>query len=335
MDTMTTRERCQAVLNFEPFDRLPMLEWAPFWNLTVERWQTEGLPKDVDLTKHFGLEWYPRDWLSSGSHKCEKPEDGRPFVSSMDDYQRLREHLYPWPRVEEEISTRIAAQHKRGELALWFVVEGFFWYPRTLFGIEQHLLAFYDQPEVMHLMNADMAEYQLRYIDEICKYSIPEFMTFAEDMSYNHGSMLSKELFDEFLLPYYRRVVPRLNEYGIIPMVDSDGNVTELAYWFEEAGLEGILPLERQAGVDIAQLRDEHPTMRFIGHYDKMVMSKGEAAMRAEFERLLPTAAKGGFIVSVDHQTPPEVSLENYKIYLRLLQEYGEKAGEMSQKLLA
>jgi len=113
MDTMTIRDRCRAVLNFEPFDRLPMLEWAPFWTLTVERWQSEGLPKDVDLTKHFGLEWYPRDWLSSGSHLVEKPEDGRPFVSSMDDYQRLREQLYPWPRVEEEISASTARRPAR------------------------------------------------------------------------------------------------------------------------------------------------------------------------------------------------------------------------------
>jgi len=335
MDTMTTRERCRAVLNFQPFDRLPLLEWAPWWNLTLDRWHSEGLPEDIDLNKHFGLEWYPRDWLSSGQHLCERPEDGKPLVTCMDDYLRVKDQLYAWPRVEEDISRDIAAKHKRGELALWFVVEGFFWGPRTMFGIEPHMYAFYDHPEVIHLMNSDMADYQIRYIDEICKYSVPEFMTFAEDMSYNHGSMLSKELFDEFLKPYYQRVVPKLNEYGIIPMIDSDGDVTELAYWLEEAGIEGVLPLERQAGVDIARLRAEHPTMRWIGAYDKMVMSRGEAAMRAEFERLLPTAAKGGFIISVDHQTPPEVSYENYQIYMRLFREYAEKAGEMSQALLA
>jgi hypothetical protein len=30
----------------------------------------------------------------------------------------------------------------------------------------------------------------------------------------------------------------------------------------------------------------------------------------------------GGFIPSVDHQTPPGVSLEQYRCYLRLLDEY-------------
>ena len=176
MNTMTTRDRCRAVLNFQPFDRLPMLEWAPYWTLTIERWETEGLPKDVDLTKHFGLEPYLGEWLPSGSGQIEKPEDGRPLVSSMDDYHRIREQLYPWPCIEEGNAREIAAKHERGEVVRCFTFEGFFWFPRTLFGIEQHLFAFYDQPEVMHLINSDMAEHHLRCIDEICKYSIPEYM---------------------------------------------------------------------------------------------------------------------------------------------------------------
>jgi hypothetical protein len=69
-------------------------------------------------------------------------------------------------------------------------------------------------------------------------------------------------------------------------------------------------------------LRAQFPDLRMVGHYNKMVMPYGEKAMRAEFERLLPLMKSGGFIPSVDHQTPPGVSLENYRVYLRLLQEY-------------
>jgi hypothetical protein len=56
-----------------------------------------------------------------------------------------------------------------------------------------------------------------------------------------------------------------------------------------------------------------------------MTMTQGEAVMRAEFERLLPAMRQGGFIPSVDHQTPPGVSLEQYRTYLSLLWEYTEK----------
>ena len=49
---------------------------------------------------------------------------------------------------------------------------------------------------------------------------------------------------------------------------------------------------------------------------------KGESAMREEFERLVPLMRMGGFLPSVDHQTPPEVSLADYRLFLRLLEEY-------------
>ena len=71
--------------------------------------------------------------------------------------------------------------------------------------------------------------------------------------------------------------------------------------------------------------------MTFIGHFDKMTMTHGEAAMRAEFERLLPTAARGRFLISCDHQTPPGVSYDEYLVYLKLFREYAARAGRMSQ----
>jgi hypothetical protein len=73
------------------------------------------------------------------------------------------------------------------------------------------------------------------------------------------------------------------------------------------------------------KLRQRYPRLRMVGHFDKMTMNKGEAAMHAEFERLVPLMKTGGFIPSVDHQTPPGVSLEQYGVYLRLLKEYMDR----------
>ena len=135
-------------------------------------------------------------------------------------------------------------------------------------------------------------------------------------------------LFQEFLTPYYQRVIPVIKKWGVKVLIDSDGDITSMIPWLTEAGIEGVYPLERQAGVDIAGIRRDYPEFLMLGGYDKMVMSRGEAAMRAEFERLLPVMRSGGYIPSVDHQTPPGVSLENYRIYIRLFQEYARKAVE-------
>ena len=72
----------------------------------------------------------------------------------------------------------------------------------------------------------------------------------------------------------------------------------------------------RQAGVDGLKLRQQFPDFLFIGHFDNMTMNRGEQAMRAEFERLLPMMRAGGFIPSVDHQTPPGVSLDQYSSHV-------------------
>jgi hypothetical protein len=138
--------------------------------------------------------------------------------------------------------------------------------------------------------------------------------------------MLSQAHFEEFLAPYYRELTPLIRLQNVVPLVDSDGNVETCLPWFIAAGVEGLLPFERQSGVDIGRVRQRHPCFRIIGAFDKMTMTQGVEAMRGEWERLLPVMRQGGFIPSVDHQTPPGVSLAQYRDYLTLMWEYTAKA---------
>ena len=76
----------------------------------------------------------------------------------------------------------------------------------------------------------------------------------------------------------------------------------------------------------MAALREAYPDFIFIGAFDKMTMRQSTEAMRGEFERLLPVMKSGGFIPSVDHQTPPDCPLDRYRRYVELLEEYGTRA---------
>ena len=332
---MTTRERFLTVMNFEtPADRLPMVEWAAWWDVTVDRWKGEGLSAELDwegLLQHFGLDvlvcfaaWPQGPGCPQASHH------GAGIITDEPGYEAILPCLYPASSVENVVkqALNLKPRHDHGEVIVRLWLDGFFWWPRTLLGIENHLFAFYDQPELMHRINRDLVAYHLRTLDALLPVFTPDMVGFAEDMSYNNGPMLSRELFDEFLLPYYRQVVPAIKQRGIKVFVDTDGQLETMIPWLLDAGIEGIYPLERQSGVDVARIRRNHPRFLMLGGYDKMVMARGEAAMRAEFERLLPVMKAGGYIPSVDHQTPPGVSLENYRIYVRLFAEYVRKAVE-------
>jgi len=330
---LTPRERFRRVLAFEkPEGRLPLVEWAAWWDKTTDRWKTEGLSADLDwegALRHFGLDVLicigtnPMDW-----NLIKDLPHGHGIIQNQADYERIKPRLYSPENIAGAVrhAASLRDRHARGEVIIRIWLDGFFWYPRNLFGIENHLYAFYDHPELMHQINRDLTDFNIKYLKAILDVLTPDMVGFAEDMSYNNGPMLSKEAFDEFLLPYYRQVVPVAKARGVPVMVDTDGMLEDMIPWLLTAGMDGIYPLERQSGVDVARIRQNYPRLLMMGGYDKMVMNKGEAAMRAEFERLLPVMRTGGYIPSVDHQTPPGVSLENYRTYILLLGEYAVKA---------
>ena len=269
---MNTRERFQAVMNFQPVDRLPVIEWATWWDKTIERWQSEGLPvRDrYEVTRYFDLDMNYQGWIPVLGEGCPAPAcHGAPLIGSIDEYLKIKPLLYPSDAARRNPWSEWACEQRAGNAAVWMTLEGFFWFPRRLLGIENHFYTYYDQPELIHMICTDLRDFHLRTLHELLTVCTPDFMTFGEDMSYNRGPMVSEDIFNEFIRPYYQQVTPLLREHGI-----------------------------------------------------KMTMHRGEAAMRAEFERLMPVARQGGFIISCDHQTPPGVSLQDYRLYLKLFNEY-------------
>jgi len=332
---MNHRERFKALMAFEPVDRLPRIEWASYWNITIDRWKAEGLVIEGGADKireHLGLDPYSQFWIGThGGNTPSAPYHGAGIIRDEAGYREIHPTLYNMPNFEADRFQRVVSPAEKGDRVVWMSFDGFFWGPRRLLGIEPHLFAFYDQRELLHQINQDIIEFNLKALEQFCcKVTTPLFITLAEDMSYNHGPMLSETHFNEFLAPYYQLFAQALKQRGIPFIVDSDGDVSQLIPWLEKVGVNGILPLERMAGVDVAAIRQKHPHWMMIGGFDKTVMKGGEVALRAEFERLLPTMRSGGFIPSVDHQTPPDVSLDTYRTYLSLLQKYSEEGRRLN-----
>jgi len=306
-----------------------MIEWAAWWDTTIRRWENEGFPSG--LTFEQSLQYFGLDELHIGycaPNVPPAPGHGLGVMKNEEDYERLKKDMYSDSIIEWLINSvkNLKSRHDNGEIIIRIWLDGFFWFPRRLFGIEPHLYAFYDYPDLLRRMTQDLCDFNMRALTELFKVMKPDYIGYAEDMSYNHGPMLSKECFDEFILPHYQVLTKFAHEHGVKTLLDSDGDITTMIPWFQTAGIDGVYPLEHQAGVDIVKIRQEYPEFIMLGGYDKMVMNKSEEAIRGEFERILPVMRSGRYIPSVDHQTPPGVSFEDYKLYIKLFKEYCEKA---------
>ena len=337
---MRADERMIAVLSGAETDRMPVIENSIWWKETIQRWHAEGLNvcknynygmlDSLALQEAFGLDLLAHWWIKPYTERTPLPAAVGAGLGAVDmeSYEKiLLPTLYPELRMDEEFISLVRKLKSEGKLILELIINGPFWEPREYMGIEAHLFSFYDQEELYDRMVFDMKEWQKKIIDYAMNTLPFDYVTIAEDMSYNNGPMLGKEHFERFMAPYYREMVPLLKEAGLKVLVDSDGNIEEAIPWFNGVGVEGYHPLEAQAKCDVNSLQEKFPQTAFIGNFNKMIMHQGESALREEFERLLPCIRRGRYVVSVDHQTPPSVSLENYRTYVRLLKEYSCKKG--------
>jgi len=194
---------------------------------------------------------------------------------------------------------------------------GLFGALRHLLGLERFMTATYDEPELLHRI----AEAWERLVVGVGRRMAGYGATWAgfwEDMCYRNGMFISPRSYRELILPYFKRAVAHLADCGIeFTWVDSDGDVTELIPLVREAGIKGMMPFEVQAGMDVVEVREQHPDFVIIGGLDKRLLADGREAMEREIqEKAIPLLRSGGHIPGLDHAVPPNVTLEDFRWFL-------------------
>lgn len=207
-------------------------------------------------------------------------------------------------------------------LCMW--IPGFFAMGRQLMGTINFVASFYRTPELV----SDMMDVWTEFLIETSRQAVEalksriDYVVIHEDMSYKHGPHVSPKLFREFMLPAFKKVTGFLKHNGIdIIFVDTDGDFRPLLQLLFEGGINGLLPNEVTAGIDVVALRKEYGRrLLFIGNIDKMALIEGKAAIEKEVKSKLPfMKEEGGYIPSLDHEVPPEVPYENYVYYINLM----------------
>ena len=197
-------------------------------------------------------------------------------ISNREDFEGLKEKFNPedpgrfpsnWPEVVKELNSRDYP------LALGGKPVGYFGSMRELMGYEQLMLGYYDDPQLIKDIMHFLTDFWISLWEKILAEVTVDLGFFWEDMSYKNGSLISPATFKEFMTPCYRRLIDFLKSYGVkVFFVDTDGDCLELIPLLTDVGVTGLYPFEVQAGMNVAKIAQEFPSLQIMGGIDKIIL---------------------------------------------------------------
>lgn len=276
-------------------------------------------------------DWYIwQDWDGSlrkdFKNKSSLPTIVGGPVKTRADWERLKEERLQ-PALDGRLPdnwSRLVAEYKNRDYPLGLgQLHGFFGTPRYWMGVEELLVKYHDDPEMMRDMNSYLADFWIALFDGVLREVDVDTVFIWEDMCYRGGPLISPEMFREFILPGYQKLTSFLRDYGIkITWVDSDGDVWKLLPLWIEGGVTAVFPFEVAAGMDIVEVRKAFPKLGILGGIDKRALIKGKEAIDQELENKVPFMLQhGGYIPTIDHLVPPDISFDNFKYYRQKLEQ--------------
>ena len=352
---MTNRERFINTALCKKVDRLPFYFYFGPWGETVNRWNVEGLGKDESWDERFGFDpgiiqtEVNFGYCPSFKHRqiedlgekeivCDKlgiikeqRKDGGSIpkyleypLKNRDDWEKIKsEKLNPDdPARFPDNWDNLVIKYNDGDkiVQVGSYPYGLFGTLRDMMGVEDFLVSFYDQPDLIHEIMNYLTDFWITIYRKICSRVKVDCIHIWEDMSGKTGSLISTDMIREFMIPNYKKISIFANENNIpIIALDTDGNCMDLVPVYIEGGINMMMPFEVAAGSDVLYYRKEYPDFSIMGGIDKQEIAKGKEAIDCELNRIAPILKGTGYFPALDHLPHPDISWDDFCFFVEKL----------------
>ena len=353
MAAMTTFERMKRMYEHRDADRVPVTDGP--WGSTIERWQREGMPKDVSFRDYFDLDdiagigvdtspHYPVEtieqtdeytihttaWgatLKNWKHAGGVPQFLDFKIQDPDSWAEAKARMQPGrDRVNwDHLKAGYPKWRENGawiSALLWF---GFDVAHSWTIGTERVLMALSEQPEWMVDVFNGCLDASIALLDMVWDegYHFDEVMWY-DDMGYKQHTFFSTQMYRELVKPVHKRACEWAHAKGAKVRLHSCGFVKPLIPDLIDAGVDMLNPIEVKAGMNPVELKQEFgDRLAFHGGLNAVLYDKPEE-LWAEMRRVIPVMKQnGGYLISSDHSVPETVSLAQFTEFVRLAKELG------------
>jgi uroporphyrinogen decarboxylase len=184
-----------------------------------------------------------------------------------------------------------------------------------LCGMEQLLVSLIDSPSLVDRLMEMVSGYYVRLFALAVGAGV-DVVFLTDDYAYKSGTLMGRERFSRFILPWLQRGVSAVQEAGGLCVKHTDGNITEIIDLVVGTGIDGLGPLEPAAGNDLVEIQKQWgDRVALVGNIDVDLLSRGSAAQVSETTRSLVRAlsARGGHLLSSGNTITSSVDPENFR----------------------
>lgn len=336
---MTSCERVLRAISRKVPDRIPHFEWIIDKNVrhaicpgsSMEEFSVRmGLDAILcgpDFKKEqIGEGRYRNEWgmISEDTGQEHSFPLGGPIktLNDLDAYDPPDPHaLWRYESIE-----RVVKRYK-GDKAIGVHLNDVFSIPRNLMGIENLLMAFAAEPELVKALVELSVDMNLEMAKEV-RMRGADFVFTGDDYASTDNPMISPAMFREFLYEPLKKVMGGFRDLGLAVIKHTDGNILPILDMILDAPIDCLDPIDPVAGLDIGEFKRK---------YGKRVALKGnvdcahtltfgtEADVVAETIEVIRNAGEGGgLILSSSNSIHSAVKPGNYLAMWNAIRTYGE-----------
>ena len=344
---MTSRERVLTAFEHEEPDRVPCWCGASveFWDKAKRQLQLddEGLRTRLgdDFRRVFAEYSGPDFELSeSATYRTvfgverEGLGYGQPMSHPLADATLKNVHDYPWPDPAWMDVTKIRSEALAydGQYAILGGDWSPFWHDTIdLLGMENLYMKMYDEPELVDAVIQHVVDYYAAVSGRIFDAAGDAIDIFfiGNDLGSQTGPLLSRELFERFVLPHLRRLMNLGHSYHLKVQLHCCGGFAPLIPSLIDAGLDGLHAIQPSChGMDLKELKTNFgDKILFNGAIDShhVLIEGTPETVRAKTREVIDIMAPGGgYIAGASHDTIlEETPVENVLAMFDTIRQYG------------
>ncbi|WP_373485205.1 uroporphyrinogen decarboxylase family protein [Acetobacterium malicum] len=187
---------------------------------------------------HWGITW---QWPEGQLGMFPVHHDGLAVIQDITEWKKTVKK----PAIatsDEALAPAIAhanAVDRKEKFATAFFAPGIFEMTDHLMGMENALMALYEEPEAMQELIDYLTEYELEFAAVMMEKLKPEAILHHDDWGSQISSFISPDMFEEFFVPSYKKIYQFYKDNGVELIIHhSDSYAANLVPYMIEVGID-------------------------------------------------------------------------------------------------